>query len=102
LRNRSDHGDGTEQRGLPPIPASGSTVREVARRYRAGKDTVLGWLRSGRLGAINTAPPLAKPRYVILPHQLAAFEQANPASTPTPPRRRRKKKTYAVDYFPND
>jgi transposase len=81
-----------QQRGL--------TVAEAAKLLRVGRGTVRSWIRRGQLGAINTAPPLAKPRFVVLPHHLAEFERAHQASTPTPPTRR-KRRTYAVDYYPD-
>jgi hypothetical protein len=57
-------------------------------------------IRSGELAAINTAPAkCGKPRYVILPHGLAAFMKTHAAAGSKPsPRRRRQ--TGVIDYFP--
>jgi hypothetical protein len=73
----------------------------VARRYRVGEDKVRGWIRTGQLAALNTATALCcKPRWVVLPDALAVFERrrsAGPAPGPT----RRRKRTAAVDYYPD-
>jgi hypothetical protein len=55
------------------------------------------------LFAINTAAAMSrKPRFVIPPEALAAFERAHAAADPPkPPRRRRPTKTDYVDYFPD-
>lgn len=88
---------------MPPdtIPTTGLTVRDVARRYRVSADKVRGWITRGELFAINTATVLCgKPRFVVLPDALAAFEQRRAAASPKPARRQRKK-TYEVDYYPD-
>ncbi len=78
---------------MPPDapPAAGLTVRDVARRYRVSPDKVRAWIARRELGAVNTASALCgKPRFVVLPEHLAAFEQARSACPPPkPPRRRR-------------
>jgi hypothetical protein len=78
----------------------GLTVMEFCGIDRVGKLRALSMIRSGELPALNVAPPLARPRYVILPEHLAVFERGHQASSPPPPRRRRMR-TYAVDYFPD-
>jgi hypothetical protein len=84
-----------------PPATRGLTVREVARRYRLGKDRVLAMIRSGALRALNLAPSrCGRPRYVIMPDALRQWEQANQVSPPPPPRRRQKR-SYEVDYFPD-
>jgi hypothetical protein len=77
------------------------TVRQVARRYRVSKDKVLAFIRRGELAAVNTAAALCgKPRWVILPEALAAFEKRRTGGAPTQ-LARRKKRTTTVDYFPD-
>jgi hypothetical protein len=80
--------------------AGGYTVREIARRYRVGEDKVRAWIRRGELQAINTAASLCgKPRWVVMPEALTAFEnrrRGGPA--PKPPQRRRPP---LKDYFPD-
>jgi hypothetical protein len=79
----------------------GLTVREVARRYRVGEDKVRAWIRSGELAAINTASVLCgKPRWVIVPDALAAFERRRAGGSPPKPTRRRGRKEI-VDYYPD-
>jgi hypothetical protein len=72
---------------MPPEPTpstqAGLTVGDVARRYRVGEDKVRGWIRRGELAAVNTAAALCgKPRWVILPEALAAFETRRRGSGP--------------------
>jgi hypothetical protein len=82
-----------------PPPATGFTVREVARLLRVSKDKILAWVKAGQLRGYNTSPArCAKPRYVILPDDLNKFllgRQVGPP--PKPPRRKRR--TTLVDYF---
>lgn len=63
------------------------TVRDVCDRYGVTEHTVLGWIRSGELKAINVGRRVGarKPRWRITAEALAAFEQLR---TVTPPPRR--------------
>ena len=81
----------------------GLTVREVAKRYRVSPDKVRTWIRSGKLGALNTnLVRCGKPRWVVLPEHLTAFEKAQQAVTdpPKPPRRKRTPPGMK-DYYPD-
>jgi transposase len=79
----------------------GLTVRDVARRYRVSEDKVRGWIARGELAAINTAAVLCgRPRWVIPPEALAAFERRR-AGGPPPKQPRRRRKPAAIDYFPD-
>jgi transposase len=81
--------------------APGLTVREVAGRYRVGVGRVLGWIRRGELRAINRRDNhCGRPSWVIPPDALTAFERGRQAATPAPKPVRRKK-TYAIDYYPD-
>jgi hypothetical protein len=83
----------------PPSP-TGLTVRDVARRYRVGEDKVRSWIARGELAAVNTSATLCgRPRFVVLPEHLAAFERRR-AATP-PPRPPRRKRTARVDFYPD-
>jgi transposase len=90
--------------GTPPqvAPQRGHTPRELAKLLRVSADRVRGWIARGELGALNTAAALCgRPRYVVLPHHLAEFEQRRrAANVPTPPRRRRRQPGH-VDYYPD-
>jgi hypothetical protein len=87
----------------PATSARGLTVADVARRYRVSPDKVRGWIRSGELAAVNTAPSLcAKPRYVVTPEALERFEAGRQAATVVPKRMKRiKRQAGAVDFYPD-
>jgi hypothetical protein len=82
------------------LPARGLTVKEVARYLRVSPDKVRTWIKSGRMAACNTSEAACgKPRFIVLPHQLAEWERqrsAGPPPKPAPRRRRRQ----GVDFFP--
>jgi hypothetical protein len=80
-------------------PSRGSTVWDLAQRWRVSPDKVRWWIKSGALSALNTAGPGGKPRYVVLPEAVERFE-AGRSAAPTPKPARRKKRTTEVDYFP--
>jgi hypothetical protein len=78
----------------------GLTTADVARRYRVSEDKVRSWIAKRELLAVNTSTALCgKPRWVITPEALMAFEKARAGGdTPKPPRR--KKRTNMIDYYP--
>src|SRR5215469_7409447 len=79
----------------------GYTPRELARMLRVSPDRVRHWIRSGQLGAIDTATARCRrPRFVILPHHLEEFERRLKVSPPAKPERRRRL-TAATDYYPD-
>jgi hypothetical protein len=79
----------------------GYTPNDLARLLRVIADRVRAWIAAGELGAVNTASArCGKPRYVILPHHLTEFERVRSAS-PAPKATRRKRRTCAVDYYPD-
>lgn len=83
-------------------PGAGLTPRELARLLRVSPDRVRAWIASGELGALNTAAArCGKPRYVVLPHHLAEFEQRRGAARPKPAPRRRRRTPEMIDYFPD-
>jgi transposase len=78
----------------------GLTVREVARRYRVSPDRVRGWIRRGDLRALDTSDRRCRrPRWVVLPDALQAFELGR-AAGPTSRPAARQKRTPVVDYYP--
>jgi transposase len=82
-------------------PVRGLTVADVARRYRVGEDKVRRWIARGELAAINTAAAFCgKPRWVITPDALIAFERRR-AGGPRPTPKRRRRQPPAVDYLPD-
>ena len=80
----------------------GMTTRDVARLLRVGEERVRAWIRTGELQAVNTARArCARPRYVVLPHHLHAFEQLRRAAKPRTVKGRAKKKSSVVDFYPD-
>ena len=80
---------------------AGLTVADVARRYRVGEDRVRGWITRGELRAINRRDTRSRrPSWVIPPEALAEFERGRTA-TPPPKPPRRKKRTVAIDFYPD-
>lgn len=78
------------------------TVKDLCQRFGVREHTVLAWIRSGELKAINVGrePGKKKPRWRVTPEALAAFEAARTA-TPDPPkvRRRRRKPDDTVEFY---
>jgi excisionase family DNA binding protein len=80
---------------------AGLTVREVARRYRVSPDKVRAWIDRGELAATNTAATLCgRPRWVVPPEALAAFERGRQGGPPPKPPRRRRKPAM-IDFYPD-
>jgi excisionase family DNA binding protein len=79
------------------------TPNELARYLRVSPDSVRSWIKSGRMKALNTASArCAKPRYVILPHHLAEWEQSHSAIEPElAPRARMRRRAEIKDFFPD-
>jgi hypothetical protein len=73
-------------------PLRGFSVAELCRRWKVGADKVRGWIDRGELAALNTASNLcSRPRYVITPEALEAFERGERATGPKPRRSRGRK-----------
>lgn len=80
----------------------GFTVVEVARYFRVSPEKVRNWIRKGELAAINTTGVLcAKPRFIILPHHLAAFEKARSAGPPPRKPARKRSTKDEIDFYPD-
>lgn len=83
------------------ITSRGYTPREFGRTYRLGHERVLAMIRRGELGAIDTGDPrTGRHRYVILPRHAEEWERRRAVAEPPKPARRRKRTT-AVDYYPD-
>jgi hypothetical protein len=77
------------------------TVKALAARWKISPDKVRRWIARGELRAMNTSETqTGKPRWVVLPDEVARFEKGRQAAPPKPARRRRKR-TLAVDYYPD-
>lgn len=81
--------------------ARGLTPRELARILRVSADRIRSWIMAGELGAINTASSrCGRPRFVVLPHHLAAWERSRQAGRPEPEAQRRRRAA-VKDYYPD-
>jgi hypothetical protein len=86
-----------------PFPDSGFTVKDLARRYRVSPDKIRKWIALDLLSALNTASALCgKPRYVVTPEALTAFERSRAAGQPKKPAKRRKRTNNFIDFFPDE
>jgi excisionase family DNA binding protein len=76
------------------------SVRDLCERYHVSVHTVLEWIRSGELRAVNVGrrPGAKKPRWRIPQAALDDFELARTA-TPPPPRARRKKLPSVIAFY---
>lgn len=76
------------------------SVRDLCKRYGVTEHTVLGWIRSGELRAVNVGrqPGARKPRWRISETALAEFELAR-TPTPSQPRAARRKRSADVVKF---
>jgi len=79
------------------------TVSEAARLLRVKRDTVLGWIHSGRLPGVNTARrQCGRPLYRIARSDLDAFI-AGRTKRPEPKRTKRRNlpTTDVIEFFPS-
>jgi hypothetical protein len=88
----------------PSLPTGrGMTPREFARAYRLGPDWVRRMIRRGELGAINVArTQFGRPKFIIMPHHIVAWERGRAAAAPPKPQRRRRQPVDFIDFFPGD
>jgi hypothetical protein len=104
---RSDNATGTangqgHKATLADTAARGWTPNELAKLLRVSPDRVRAMIVAGELEAVNTAPTrCGKPRFVILPHHLAAWEKSHRAAAPPKRTRRRRRERELVDYYPD-
>ena len=77
------------------------SIRDLCERYGVGEHTVLGWIRSGELRAVNVGrrPGGKKPRWRIATEALAAFEALRTPSPPPPRTRNRKQPVDIVRFY---
>jgi excisionase family DNA binding protein len=75
-------------------------VQDICERYGVTVHTVLQWIRSGELRAVNVGrrPGARKPRWRITQEALEHFELAR-TPAPPPPRARRKERPAGVIEF---
>ena len=89
-----------EAKGPAPNTTRGMTPRELARLLRISPYRVRAMIVAGELGAVNAAPARCRrPRFVVLPHHLAEWEEGRKAAQPKAPRRRRP--ANVIDFYPD-
>jgi excisionase family DNA binding protein len=70
-----------------------SGIKDICKRFGVGEHTVLAWIHSGELSAINVSRRAGgKPKWRITPEALQAFELLRSAS-PVKPRAKQRRKT---------
>ena len=77
------------------------SVRDLVQRFNVNEHTVLAWIRSGELKAINVgvAPGKKKPRWRITKEALEAFELLRAAQPVRPRTRRKKRQTDTIEFY---
>lgn len=76
------------------------TVEDLTNRYGVTEHTVLSWIHSGQLKAVNVGRTLAgkKPRWRVTEQALADFEALR-TSTPEVTRTKRRKRSAGIIEF---
>jgi transposase len=88
---------------MPMSSATRQTLRpvDVAKRYGVSAEKVIGWIRRGELRGVNVADRRdgRKPRFVIDPADLKAFELSRTPGPAVRPIRRRKSAAGVTEFF---
>lgn len=71
---------------------SAMSVSQIAERYAVKADTVLAWIRSGSLIAIDVSTARKLPRWRITAESLARFEESRSSQPPVVVERRKPSK----------
>jgi excisionase family DNA binding protein len=77
------------------------SVKDLTQRYGVSEHTVLGWIGSGELRAVNVGrrPGAKKPRWRVTQEALEAFEQLRTPTPPLPRVRRRKQPEHVIAFY---
>jgi transposase len=77
------------------------SVKDIQDRFGVGEQTVLGWIRTGELKAINVSRRAGakKPRWRITDAALAAFEALRTANPPPSKSLRRKRPADVIEFY---
>ncbi len=78
------------------------SVKQLGERFHVGEHTVLGWIKTGELQAINVARSLGgKPHWRITAEAVQAFELLRTAMPviEQPRRRRRRPATNLIEFY---
>jgi len=76
-------------------------VKQVAEHYGVREHTVLSWIHSGELLAVNVGrtPGAKKPRWRITAESLAAFELIRTHNPPPPRTKRRRRQADVIAFY---
>lgn len=79
------------------------SVKDLTKKFGVGEATVLRWILSGQLKAMNVGrmPGLGKPRWRITEKALADFESARSTTVPARPtvRRTKRKSPEVIEFY---
>lgn len=76
------------------------TPPEVAKRLRVSPETVIGWIKSGELAAINSGKQgCIRPRYRILEADLQSFIQRRYIGSSVKPQRVSHKSPEVIEFW---
>jgi hypothetical protein len=78
------------------------TVNDLMKRYVVAQHTVLSWIRSGELKAVNVGVSKSRkiPRWRVTSEALDAFEKMRTPQPPQPKRKRRSKpESDVIEFF---
>jgi transposase len=75
------------------------SIKQLQERYGVGEHTVLGWIHSGLLRAIDISRVTSsRPKWRITPEDLEAFEMRRSHKPPEPRKPRKSKKPERMFY----
>lgn len=75
-------------------------VKEIAERYGVTQHTVIAWIQSGDLKAVDVSRRRGgKPHWRISPEALEAFEFSRMPVPPPPKTRRRKRDPNVIEFY---
>jgi hypothetical protein len=82
-------------------PATGFSVKDLARRWLVGEDKIRTWLKRGELVGVNVALTMCgRPMWRIPAEEVQRFEQRR-SSTPSPKPAKRRQRVAHIDFYPD-
>ncbi|HQZ65466.1 MAG TPA: helix-turn-helix domain-containing protein [Planctomycetaceae bacterium] len=76
------------------------SVKQLQERYGVGEHTVLGWIKSGELRAINTRRSGSnRPKWRFTEEAVSQFELIRSTSPPQPKSRRRQPASTTIQFY---
>jgi transposase len=76
------------------------SVRDLCERFGVGEHTVLGWIRSGAVAAVDVSrKPGGRPKWRVTQAALEAFERSRTPTPPAPRGRRKKRPADVVEFY---